>query len=80
MVCEELRPLGFDVCISEGDDDIDMSNETFNRAKGNEVILKTKSTAAVVLLCHVIFKNHIAHGNEHHELKEIYLEREEVLL
>ena len=42
MVCEELRPLGFDVFISEGDDDIDMSNEAFNRAKGNEVILKIR--------------------------------------
>ena len=63
-----LRPLEFNVFISEGYGDIDMANEAFNRVKGDEVILKTNSTSPVVLLCHIIFKNHIAHCNEHHEL------------
>ena len=79
LLSTELRTMGFISIICEGDADAEMAREAYDFAKEKDVVLKTNSTASMLLLCELIYKNQIAHGENHFHLENIYLERTNVI-
>ena len=72
--------MGFFSIICEGDADAEMARVAFDFAKEKDVVLKTNSTASMMLHCNVIYNNQIAHVENHTELENIYLERENLFI